>query len=103
MAEDVVNELGLPEVTPISEIADLASTRWQYKHSDLVDKLIVILDYEPIETRYGDAFLARCVVDEEVVSVLIGSTVLCSQLEKVFEHLPVSATITKVSNYYTFV
>jgi len=79
------------------------TNRWDCTHKDLLDKTIVILGYHPIETGYGGAFLAHCIVDNEERNVLLGGAVLQKQLEEVWNGKPMLAKIRKVGRYYSFV
>ena len=101
MSEEVFDKLGIPNLKPFGETAAGKKT-WDCTHSDLVDQTIIITDYRPIRTQYGDALLADCVVDGNPMKVLMGSNVLVDQLSYIKDELPVQATIRFVKNYYTF-
>lgn len=75
---------------------------WDYTHSEVLDKLLVINSFTEIETGYGDALLADCVVNEQPAKVLIGGVFLIQALKNVKDRLPVSATIVKEGTYYRF-
>lgn len=101
MSEEVFDKLGIPNLKPFGETV-AGKKKWDCTHSDLIDQTIIITDYQPIRTQYGEALLADCVVDGDPMAVLIGSNVLVDQLSYIKDELPVQATIRYIKNYYTF-
>lgn len=101
MAKEKQLPLNIPELADIGELTEL-DLEYEYKQSDLVDKEIVVLEYKPIVTQYGDALIANCLIEGEEHKVLIGSMVLIKQLELVSDKLPLRGTIKRQKNYFTF-
>lgn len=99
--EDILRELNIPEVKSFSEVRQ-NQTLWDVTHSDVLDKTIIVIEYEEIETAYGTSLRAKCIVDGELKYVLIGSTVLQKQLVENKDYLPFECTITRPANYYSF-
>lgn len=101
MSKKAYDEARFPDLQPIGPMLE-EMQRWDTTHKHLVNVEIVILEFEPIETQYGDALLANCIVRGEPKVVLIGGEVLKQQLEVVADKLPVLATIIRTGAYYTF-
>ena len=76
--------------------------QWDTTHAKIVDKDIVICDAYPTKTQYGDAFVCGCMVDGELIQVLIGGMVLYDQLELLLNKLPIRARIIHEKRYYEF-
>jgi len=73
---------------------------WDYVHSDLIGKVVVIHSCESVRTQYGQAYVCRCSLEGEFMSVLFGGTVLVDQLSDILDELPVIARVTKPGAYY---
>lgn len=84
----------------LSDIGELLA--WDYKHSDIVDKEVVILSVKETKTGYGPAFLGKCIVDDKECRILFGGEVLVQQLDNVKNMLPLRATVKKEGKYFTF-
>jgi hypothetical protein len=93
-----------PGIRNLKLFADSAAGRkdWDYTHTDLVDREIILLSAVTIRTQYGEAYLAEIMLDGEKKSALIGGTVLKEQLSFIMNELPVKTTIRFVKKYYTF-
>lgn len=74
--------------------------RWDMTHKDLLDKVVIIHQFTPIETRFGQAYLVDLDVEGEEKTVLFGGEVLKSQLSELAGHLPVLAVVSKPSRAY---
>jgi len=85
--------------TPLGE-TKAGRKEWDYVHSDLIDKVVVIHSAEPVRTQYGQAYVCRCYLEGEVMSVLFGGTVLVDQLSDILDELPVIARVTRPGAYY---
>ncbi len=101
MSDKIAKEVGIPDLKPIGPMLEELQ-RWETTHKHLVNVEIGILGFDPIETQYGEALLANCIVRGEPKLVLIGGDVLKQQLIAIEEQLPVLATIIKKGAYYTF-
>ncbi len=85
--------------TPIGDVPGVAVT-WDYTHSELVDKDLVIHDYVEIETQYGPSLVCNCTINDEVHPVLMGAKVIMNQIILSADFLPVSATIIFTGKYF---
>lgn len=101
MSKETYDTLDIPNLKPIGPMLEDLQ-QWDVTHSQLVNVELVVLKYDHIETQYGDALLADCLVKGEPKKVLIGGQVLIQQLVAISDQLPVLATIIKVGTYYTF-
>lgn len=88
----------------IQEFIDLGldAKPWEFTHKDVMNLELVVYSYEKIETRYGDGYLAKAVIDGEYKKVLMGGKVLMRQLDAMQESLPVRLTVIKQGRYYKF-
>ncbi len=101
MSADKYEQLDVPELKPITDKLE-GLRKWDVVHNSLLNIEIGILSYEPIETQYGDALLAKCLIKGEEKMVLMGGEVLCQQLILLKDELPFLTTIVKINNYYEF-
>ncbi len=101
MSSKVYDIADIPGLKPIGPMLD-ELRRWDTTHKHLVNVEIIILDFETIETQYGESLLANCLVSGEPKAVLLGGMVLCQQLLSLKEQLPLLATIIKTGQYYAF-
>jgi hypothetical protein len=93
------------EPTGVYDFGEVAPdvSRWDCKHSDLLNMALVILSYEEGKAKFGKILVAHCVVDGEEKKVLIGGEVLINQLESIpADKFPVRAKIIKRGSYYEF-
>lgn len=101
MAQDKEQKHQLP--LPIPELSDIGELlSWDYKHSDIVDKEVVILSVEQTITGYGQAYIGKCLIDGEEHKVLFGGEVLVQQIKSVLDRLPLKGTVKKAGKYFTF-
>jgi len=76
--------------------------RWHYVQREVADEVIIIHRYQPINTQYGDSYLADIDYKGEQTTLLIGADVLKTQLEEMEEYLPMVAVISKPGKAYVF-
>ena len=70
--------------------------------TDVLNKPLTVLDFELLDTQWGEAAKILAIVDGENQSILTWSTVLINQLKRVADLLPLDGAIVKEKNYYTF-
>lgn len=99
MAQENYEKLGVADLKHITK--DLEDMRkWDVVHNSLVNVEIGVMSIEPIETQYGKALLATCLVNGKETLVLMGGQVLCQQLSKLEFRMPFLTTIIKTAKYY---
>lgn len=101
MSEPKYQQVSMADLQPITKELE-GLRKWDVVHNSLVNIEIGILSYEPIETQYGDALLAKCLIKGKETMVLMGGEVLCQQLILLKDKLPFLTTIVKINNYYEF-
>jgi hypothetical protein len=99
MATEKKKDLGIPKLKPFGE-TKAARIEWDYTHSQIVDKVVIILSAVGTDTQFGNAYICECIIDEQRVNVLFGGSVLCKQIEQMSDELPVQAWVIKPAHYY---
>lgn len=102
MAEDRYSDLSPSELNDIGAVANQAFET-DYKLEDITDQEIVVLSFERFTMNYGPLFVVTALVKGKEVTFRCSSKVICDQLDRVEEYLPLKGTIAKVNRYYTFV
>lgn len=75
------------------------------KFSDLIDKEIIIKDFQILPSKFGKGEFAVVLAsfpNREEFFTITSSQVIMKQLNEIKEKLPVKATVKKVKKYYTF-
>lgn len=102
MARNRVEELGYGKVSKVSEL-DIDFNDWDLTPTEILNKPIVILSVQPIETKFGSAYVGQCLVNEKELRVLLSGVVVVRQISKLIPHLPVECKITKQGQAHVLV
>lgn len=99
----VHDKLGIPKAKRFGD-TKAGQQRWEYTHTDLVDKEVVVLSAESITTDFGDAYLCKVLVNGTEAVVLFGGVVLVKQIAANIRDIPFKALLVKRPNvrYYEF-
>ncbi len=102
MEQAELDKLGIPNLKRYIA-PEQGKAPWGMKHSDLINLNVIVISFTDIETNYGQAYLAECIVEGKREKVLFGAQVLMEELDKVKADLPMEFRVAKPGKYYTFV